>query len=62
MKTAQLYRKRNGVIALRYATFTLTWLGVIFRDNFTEDKLTALCRYLSYNFYNAIFVCLRYFP
>jgi len=43
MKTTQLFRKHNGVLALLYVTMMLIWLGVIFRENFMEDKLTVLC-------------------
>jgi len=43
MKTTQLYRKYNGVLALRYVTVMLIWLGVIVRENFMEDKLMVLC-------------------
>jgi len=43
MKTPQLYRKHNGVLALPYVTLMLIWLDVILRENFTEDKLIVLC-------------------
>jgi len=43
MIATQLYRKHNGLLALRYVTMMLIWLGVIFRENFTKDKLTILC-------------------
>jgi len=43
MKTTQLYKKHNGVLALRYVTMMLIRLAVIFRENFMEDKLTVLC-------------------
>jgi len=33
-----VYRKHNGVLALRYITMMLVWLGVIFHENLT-DKL-----------------------
>jgi len=39
--------KHNKVIALRYITLMLIWLDVVFRENFTEDKLPVLYRYLS---------------
>jgi len=42
MKTTQLYREHNGVLALRYVTMMLIRLGVIFPENFMEDKLTML--------------------
>jgi len=42
MKTTQVYRKHNGVLALRYVTIMLIWLGVIFRENFMEGKLTVV--------------------
>jgi len=38
-KDDQLYRKHNRVLALRYVTMMLIRLGVIFHENFTEDKL-----------------------
>jgi len=37
MKTTQLFRKRNRVLALLNVTMMLILLGVIFRENFTED-------------------------
>jgi len=43
MKTAQLFRKHIEVLALIYTTMMLIGLGVIFRENFMEDKLTRLC-------------------
>jgi len=49
MKMTQLFRKHNGVLELRYVTMLLIWL-VIFRENFMEDKLTALCCDLLWNF------------
>jgi len=43
MKTIQLYGKHSGVLALRYVTMMLIWLGVIFGENFMDDKLTVVC-------------------
>jgi len=48
MKTTQLYRKHNGrsySIALHY-TLMLIWFRVLISENFTEDELIVLCRYL----------------
>jgi len=43
MKTTELFKKHNGVFALLHVTMMLIRLGVIFRENFIEDKLTVLC-------------------
>jgi len=50
MKTTQLFRKHNRVLALLYVTMTLIWLCVIFRENFMEDEFTMLCCDLPWNF------------
>jgi len=41
MKTTQLYK--NTIEFQHYVTMMLIWLGVIFREDFMEDKLTVLC-------------------
>jgi len=43
MKTTQLYRKHNVVLALSYVVMMLIRLGVIFCEDFMEDNLTVLC-------------------
>jgi len=40
----------------------LVRLAVIFRENFTEDKLTVLCCELPWNVHGTSFVCWQYFP
>jgi len=40
----------------------LVRLAVIFREHFTEDKLTMLCCDLPWNFLGTGFVCWQYFP
>jgi len=42
MKTTQLHRKHDGVLALRNVTRMLTQLGVVFHQNFMDDKFPAL--------------------
>jgi len=39
MKTTQLYRKHNGVLALHYITMTLVWLSVISSLHYVTLKL-----------------------
>jgi len=41
MKTTQLYRKHNGVLALRYVTMMLIRLGVILRETFMVPALSG---------------------